>query len=578
MRRLAVGCAVMFVIFLVVLGIAVVAGRARSAVPSRSWLEIRFEGPYPEFRPSSLLATLTMQDQPLLRELTGAIDAAAVDPKIVGLIARVDDFQAGWAQTEEIRDRILAFRKSGKKAICHMETAGEFASGNLQYYLASAFDRIYLSPSGDVNLIGVMVEALFVRGTFDWLGIYPDMEHIGDYKSAMNMYTEKAFTPPHREMYESLARSLQDTLVAGIAAERHFTPDAVQALFSRAPLVAKEALEARLVDGLKYHDEVWDELKGPADKKARTVRLSQYLKSVHPGGRGRKTIGIVYGIGAVVRGRSDSDAAGSFVMGSETVTQMMREAAEDDRIAAIVFRVDSPGGSYVASDQIWREVVRARGKKPVVVSMGDMAGSGGYFVAIPANEIVAQPATLTASIGVLGGKLDMSGLYNKVGVTKDHISLNPAADIYYDYQRFTPEQKKSQWKLLNRIYDDFSHKVAQGRKMKWEEVDRIGRGRVWTGAQAKDLGLVDHLGGMDVAIARAKALAKLKEDEPVRFEYFPPPRTLWEAITSRGEDNALLGTVRTLRQLAAGVRRIATVLLRAGGQEEVLTMPEVSAR
>ena len=580
MKRLAIGCLVVFVVFVAVIGIAVFAGRSRARVRANSWLEIRFEGPYAEYRPSSLLAALSLQDEPLLRDVTDAIDAAAEDPKIVGIIARTDDLKAGWAQTEEIRDRILAFRKSGKKAVCQLETAGEFASGNLPYYLASAFDTVYLAPSGDVNLVGVMVQAMFLRGTFDWLGIYPDIEHIGDYKTAANMYTEKAFTPAHREMYDSLGRSLQDNLAAGIAAGRGLRPEAVRSLFDRAPFLAKEALEAKLVDGLKYRDEVWEELKAPGEDTLRTVKLSKYIPTVRRHGKGRKAIGVVYGVGPVIRGRSDADATGAFIMGSDTVTRLLREAADDDGIAAIVFRVDSPGGSYVASDQIWREVVRAREEKPVVVSMGDVAGSGGYFVAMPANEIVAHPSTLTGSIGVLGGKLDLSGLYNKVGVTKDHIALTAAADLYYDYQRFTPAQKQIQWKMLNRIYDDFSHKAAEGRHMKWEDVDRIGRGRVWTGAQAKEIGLVDHLGGMDVAIARARELGGIGAEEPVRLKYFPPARTLWQALTARDEDNALAAAARGTQRLAAGFGRILEAAARAGSGtgDDALAMPPVTAR
>ena len=575
MKRVAIGCGVMIVIFVLVLAAAAGAGRYRSAVRAGSWLELDLHGDYLEYRPPSILATFLLQGKPLLRDVTDALDKAAKDPKITGVIARVGDLETGWARAGEIRDHVLAYRKSGKPAICYFETAGEGGAANLEYYLASAFEKIYLGPSGDIGLPGLMGEGLFLRGTLDLVGIYPDMEHIGDYKTAMNLFTEKAFTPAHREMLVAILESIQNTLVTGIAEGRKMTREEVRALLDRGLFLGAEALEARLVDGMKYRDEVLDSLKKPGEKDLPTVKLDRYLKSVRrPGTTGKKTVGVVYGVGMVVRGKSEFDPAGSeMTMGSDTVARTLREAAEDKAVNAIVFRVDSPGGSYVASDIIWREVVRAREKKPVVVSMGDVAGSGGYFVAMPANEIVAQPGTITASIGVLGGKLDMHGLYNKLGITKEHVSLTPFADMYSDYQPFTPEQKAAQWKFLRRVYDDFSHKAARGRNMKWEDVDKIGRGRVWTGQDAKRLGLVDHLGGMDVAIARAKDLAKIPAGDEVRLKFFPEEQTVWQALRSRDEEEAVV--VVAFR----GIRRVAAVLWRlaaaagTGTEERVLMMP-----
>ncbi len=574
MKRVAIGCGIMLAIFLVLIGLAAGVGRYRSSVKRGSWLEATFEGPYLEYRPTSLMAALLLQDRLLLREITGALDRAAEDPKIAGLVVRIDDLKTGWAQTEEIRDHIIAFRKSGKRAVCYLETAGEFSSGNLEYYLASGFDKIYLGPSGDINLVGLMAQSMFLRGTLDLLGIYPDMEHIGDYKTAMNFWTEKSFTPAHREMYQNLIESIEKTLVAGVAQGRKLREAEVRALFRKAPFLGKEALQAKLVDGVKYRDQVYEELKRPGQRKLETVRLERYLKAAGAQATGRNMLAVVYGVGAVLRGKSEFGTDGTQTMGSDTVARAFREAAEDDAIKAIVFRVDSPGGSYIASDIIWREVARAREKKPVVVSMSDLAGSGGYFVAMPATEIVAHPATLTASIGVLGGKLDVRGFYNKIGVTKDHVSLEPYADMFFDYQRFTPQQKLAQWRFLNRVYDDFSRKAAQGRHMKWEDVDRIGRGRVWTGADAKRLGLVDHLGGMDVAIARAKDLAKIPASENVRMRFYPSEKTLWQALTSRDEDGVALSAGRSLRRIAALLGRLMAAA-EARGSDSVLEMSEV---
>jgi protease-4 len=575
MKRVAVGCGVMVLLFVVVVAVAVGVSRYRSSVKSGTWLEVRLGGELLEYKPRTLVGALLLEDELLLRDVTDALDKAAEDPKILGLLVKIDSPAIGWARTQEIRDHVIAFRESGKPAVCFIETAGEFAPGNRDYYMATAFDTIYMPPSGDINLIGLMGSSLFLRGTLDWLGIYPELAHIGDYKTAMNMFTEKAFTAAHREMYLAILESLERSLVAGIADGRKMTDGDVRALFTQAPFLGKEALEARLVDGLKYIDEVHDELKEPDEEKLRTVKPRRYLKTGRPGTRGRKAIGVVYGVGAVLRGKSDMDPlSGEVVMGSDSVTRSLRLAAEDSSIKAIVFRVDSPGGSYVASDIIRREVVRAKEKKPVVVTMADVAGSGGYFVSMHANEIVAQPTTLTASIGVVGGKLHMRGFYNKIGLSKDHVSLQPYADMFYDYQRFTAGQREAHWRWLNRIYDDFSHKVAEGRGMEWEDVDRIGRGRVWTGEDAKRIGLVDHLGGLDVAIARAKELAEIPEDEAVRLKFFPKPKTVWEVLTSKDSEASTGVTLRSLDRLVAVVRH----LVRAAGpaEEAVLMMPDTA--
>lgn len=582
MKRVAIGCGVLVMIFLLVAGLSVGLKSYRSSISTGTWLDLKLEGSLYEYKPDTFVGAVFLKDEPLLRDVTDALEKAASDPKIAGVVAKIDDMNLGWGRTAEVRDAVKKFRESGKPAVCWMETAGEFGPGNLQYYLASAFDRIYLAPSGDINLLGVMSSSMFLRGTFDLLGVYPDMEHIGAYKSAMNMYTEKAYTPAHREMIEQILGSIDHTLVSAVAEGRNMSEDQVRDTMLHAPFIGAEALDAGLVDAMKYRDEVYAGLSGETGGgdegnggEAETVGLRQYLSHGRPGTSGSSTIAVVYGVGTVYRGKSDMDPmGGDYVMGSDSVARWLKEAGEDDSVSAIVFRVDSPGGSYTASDLIRRELVRAKEKKPVVVSMGDLAGSGGYFVSMDASEIVAEPGTLTASIGVLGGKLVLKGLYDKIGITKEHVALGPAADMFYDYQPFTKDQKDAQWRWLDRIYQDFSHKVAEGRGMKWEEVDRIGQGRVWTGADAMDLGLVDHVGGMSLALERARALADLPEDRPVRLKFYPSEKTLWEVITSSDDDVLTAASTRTLRGLVEIVRRAAAIAATAG-EDQTLAMQEV---
>ena len=331
------------------------------------------------------------------------------------MIARIGAASMGMAQTQEIREAVLRFRAHKKFAVAYSETFGEFGPGNGAYYLATAFDHIYLQPSGDVGLTGIIMESPFIKGTLGKLGVTFHGDHRYEYKAALNFYTESKYTVAHKEEMTSIMDSWFNQMKDGICQARQIAPDKFQSIVDAGPYLGKEAVDAKLVDGVAYRDEVYGKVKTQAGSGAELLYLDKYLdRAGRPHNRGKK-IALVYGVGAVTRGKSDFDPVQSEqTMGSDTVASAIRAAANDDSVKAILFRVDSPGGSYVASDTIWREVVNARkAGKPVIVSMGNLAGSGGYFVAMAADKIVAQPGTITASIGVLGGKMLTSGLWIK---------------------------------------------------------------------------------------------------------------------------------------------------------------------
>ena len=534
-RFLTVVGALTVLVFVLGLVAGIAARIARGGVPSPAVLEANFETPLAEYVPDDPVARALFGERPSLRDVLDALTRASEDRRVKGLIARVGAAPLGMAQVQELRDAIRRFREHKKFAVAFAETFGEFGPGGNAYYLATAFDEIWLQPSGDVGLTGVLAEAFFLRGTLDKLGITPRLDHRYEYKNAMNIFTERKFTPAHREATERVVKSFASQMLRGIAEGRRMSEEQVRALVDRGPLLGPEALNAKLVDGLAYREQVYDKVKERAGKGAKVIPLMEYLQRAgRPHTRG-KTIALIYGVGGVQRGKSGFDPVfGELVMGSDTVASAFRQAIEDKEVRAILFRIDSPGGSYVASDTIWQETVRARkAGKPVIASMGNVAGSGGYFVAMAADKIVAQPGTITGSIGVLGGKMLTTGFWQKLGITWDEVHEGANATFWTGTSDYTPAQWARFQAWLDRIYDDFTSKVAEGRRLPKQRVLEIAKGRIWTGEDAKALGLVDELGGFDVALRLAKQAAGIPEKEEVRLKLFPPRKSLLEVIMER---------------------------------------------
>ena len=521
---------------------AIAGGRPKS-VAQGTVLEIDFGRPIREVVPDDPITQFTQPDAMSVHDLVVALRRAKEDPRVVGVFADLSAMSLGLAQVQEIRDAVVDFRASGKPAAAWADTFGEAGPGNGAYYMATAFDDVSIQPSGDVGLTGLMYETPFVRGMLDKIGVEPRIGQRYEYKNAANMYNEKQFTAPHREALAAVMNSQFGQIVAGIAEARGKSVEEVRQSFERGPYLGRQALDAGLVDGLAYREEALTAFRTKlGDDSAELLYASKYLdRAGHlPYATGDETLGLVYGVGAVVRGESSNDPlTGGSSMGSQTVAAALRAAVDDDEVKAIVFRVDSPGGSYVASDSIWHETVRAREKgKPVIVSMGNIAGSGGYFVAMAADKIVAQPGTITGSIGVLGGKMFTKGMWDKVGITWDEVHTSDPAVMFTGTQDYNENGKVRLDAWLDRVYEDFTGKVAQGRKLDPARVHEIARGRIWSGEDAKRLGLVDELGGLETAIRLARESAGIGADAPVRLKAFPRPASPVESLLGRDADSS----------------------------------------
>jgi len=459
-----------------------------------------------------------------LQDIIEGLRRARQDDRVRALVVKVGGGRIGLARMQELREAVGAFRESGKLTVAWSETFGEFTHGNVPYYLATAFDRIYLQPSGSVGLTGVAVEQLFLHDALAKAGVAFQSAKRYEYKSAADNLTERGFTGPAREAAERLAESIAEQIVAAIAERRGKTAEQARALLDRGPFLAEDALAEGLVDALAYRDEVYADARKEAGPDAILQYVARYQRSHTLAQRARKLpnprerfVAVIYASGPIRQGRSGRSPLGGGSMGSDTVAAALRSATSDERVRAVLLRVNSPGGSAVASDTIWREVVRTRAAgKPVVVSMSDVAASGGYYISMAADVIVAQPGTLTGSIGVITGKPVFEEAFGRIGVTTDSVSVGRGATMFAPTHPFSEDewQRINTW--LDAIYRDFTEKVASGRRMTVEQVHEIARGRVWTGADAARNGLVDELGGMSAAAGIARRRAGLPADAPLR--------------------------------------------------------------
>ncbi|HEY1841357.1 MAG TPA: signal peptide peptidase SppA [Mycobacterium sp.] len=521
-------------------------------VPNGCVLELDLRVAPPEAGGLDPLAIITGAGRPLvLREAVSALHRAAEDPRVAGLIARVQLPAAAAGPVQELRQAIAAFT-AVKPSLAWAETY----PGTLSYYLASAFGEVWMQPSGTVGLIGFATNALFLRDALDKAGIEAQFVARGEYKSAANLFTQDRYTDAHREADTRLLDSLRAQVWQAIAESRRVGLDTLDGLADHAPLLRDTAVDSGLIDRIGFRDEAYARIAelvgakgispetGDADDDGAPSRLyvNRYARATGPGGprpsipgRGPKgTIAVVTVAGPIVSGRGGSRVPfGSSNAGGDTIAAALREAAADDSVSAIVLRVDSPGGSVTASETIWREVNKARRHgKPVVASMGAVAASGGYYVSMGANAIVANPGTITGSIGVITGKLVARGLKDRLGVGSDAVRTNANADAWSINAPFTSEQHAQVEAEADLFYTDFVQRVADGRHLSVEAVEAVARGRVWTGADALEYGLVDELGGLRTAVRRAKVLAGLDEDDKVRLIGYPGS-SLWEFLRPR---------------------------------------------
>ncbi|MEX1128467.1 MAG: signal peptide peptidase SppA [Vicinamibacterales bacterium] len=550
---------------------ALVVGR-EPQVAGNSVLLLSVSGDLQEMEPGGVIGQI-FKSPPTVRSVVDTLRKAKVDRRITGVIIRPSGTAALWAKVQEVRDAITDFRTSGKPVIAYLEQGAE-----QEFYLASACDKVFLMPTASLDLTGIASYELFLRGTLDKIGAYPDALHVGEFKTAANTFTEKGFTPSHREMAESLNRDLYEQLVRGLAEGRHKGEDEIRALIDHGPFLPEDAVRAGLVDDVAYEDELDDKValaKGmpryTAEREYR--RISPQSLGLNKGPR----IAVLYAVGMISTGESSED--GAQVVGSDTVVEALRKVRADRSIRAVVLRIDSPGGSAIASDVIWREVMLTRAVKPVIASMSDVAASGGYYIAMPAHQIVAEPATLTGSIGVVMIKFAIGGTLDKLGINMEGVTSGRYADLYSPVRPFTPEERTRIEVHMQATYDAFVEKAAAGRQTTPERIDAIAQGRVWTGQQAKELGLVDELGGLQHALALAKARANIAADSEVDVVIYPQRKSFYELMQAPfgAEGSALLRTFLGLREAKAVETLTAPLRIFRRG-EPLALMPNVFVR
>jgi protease IV len=587
MRRFIVGFfavigALVSVIIAALVALAIWGSPASTPVAEGTVLSLNLTEGLSDTAPREGLAALVGESKPTLRDVLDAIERAGNDARVKGVFARVGGDDIATAQVQELRDAIAALRAKGKFAIAYADTIGEFGAGTHAYYLAAGFDEIWLQPQGVVGLSGLRTEAPFFRGLLDKLGVMPSFGHREEYKTAMNTITERQMTPPHREETEALLRSVYGDIVRGIAKDRKLDEAQVRALVDRGLLLPDEAIEAHLIDHLGYRDEAEKAAKTRAGTGAELVTALHYLdRAGRPHEKG-PIVALIYGTGLIQRGTSTPNPfSASGLLGADTVSRAFDKAAGDGEVKAILFRVDSPGGSAVASETIWRAVLRAhQSGKPVIVSMGAVAGSGGYYIAAPADKIVAEPATLTGSIGVLAGKFVLNGLWEKLGVGWGAIQEGANADMFSTLQDFSPPERQRFEAFLDAAYATFKDRVAQGRKLSADAVETVAKGRVWTGEDAKARGLVDELGGFSTALRLAKQAAKIAEDQDVTLKLYPRAETVGETfgrlLGRRPQDEDTAGT-DALTQRITQLRALISQMEFASQPAGAALMPQPSA-
>ncbi|HEX5214939.1 MAG TPA: signal peptide peptidase SppA [Vicinamibacterales bacterium] len=524
---------VFLVIFLILAGIAAsvfglvvlaLMSGAPATVPANAALYLDIAAPFAEIEASSVLSAF-VEPAPTLRQTVNAIKRAKNDTRIKALVIRPRGGGALWAQLQEVRAALDDFRAGGKPITAYLEFGGP-----QEYFLAAAADRVVMMPAGQLDVAGLAFYELFFRGTLDKLGVVPDLLHIGEYKSASNTFTEKGFTPAHREATQALNRDWYDELVRGIAKGRKQSEAAVRAAIDGGPYLAEAAKKAGLVDVLAYEDQLNDDapIKG-------TQKIEQRQYAQAPGGGSAVATGgsiaLLYAVGSIASGKSNFDGA-SQVIGSDTFAEWLRKVRLDSGVRAVVVRIDSPGGSAIASEVIWREMMLTRAVKPLIVSMGDVAASGGYYMAAPAHSIVAQPGTLTGSIGVVTGKFALQGALDKVGVGTATVTEGKHADIYSPFRPFSTEERGRIEEQMQTTYELFLKRVAEGRQVPTEKIDAVAQGRVWTGRQARERGLVDELGGLEDAIRIAKQRARFEPGKDASLIVYPAKRSFYEVLAN----------------------------------------------
>lgn len=548
------------VFFFGLMFLAVSAASSKPARPANVVLSLDLNQRFPDQAPTGGFAAFS--GVPGFTDLLVKIKAAETDDTVKGIYLRGALTGIGTSRSEELRAALKSFRESGKFVVAH--TQGMIGLGGPSaYHSISAAEEIWMQPGTDIMINGVTFETEFLKGLFDKIGLTPQIYALYEYKNAPNSYNETGYTPAHREALEALATSLWNTALTDIAADRGMQVDALKTILEAGPKPAEQAAELKLVDKLGWPEDAAESALERAGKNAELVDLTSYVAPPSKAKAKDGMIAVVGGEGAVVTGGAESDSLFSEPAGfaSDVVARAILDAAENENVKAIVFRVDSPGGSPTASDQIWRAVERAQEKgKPVVVSMGSLAASGGYYVSAGADAIVANRSTITGSIGIFGGKFALDGTFNKIGVTFDTVTVGGDFTNAYGVGKFNQAQEAEVKAMLKRGYDRFVTLVGEGRSMSYDEVHEVARGRVWSGEQAKALGLVDEIGGFMTAVAKAQELAGMDPSKAPLLTFYPRRKSGFEALESLFGVSAETARAAAVLSTLAGDERTQAVL------------------
>ncbi len=540
---LIVGGIALALVLVAVIGIVVAFSTMnKPSIESNSVLVLDVSGSLPDYSPDDSTAKIFGFGQAdSFSNLLMQLKKGKADSRISAVLLDINFPGIGWGKADELRAAITDFKTSGKPVYAYMEMGS-----NKEYYIAVAADKVYLPPTGDLYINGFAAQAQFYKGSLDKIGVDFEDVHVGKYKSFNERFTRTDHSPESRDVVNAILDDYSSRVNTAIADARQKSPEDVKAIVDNAPYNAIEAQKQNLIDGAKYRDEVYNELKkqlGYNDSDELRVTSQEKYKDIKPESLGLnkgEKIAVIYASGVITTGSSaDGTFGGEQSIGSDTIIKAVKDAADDVSVKAIVLRVDSGGGSALASDLMWHTLEYAKTKKPVVTSMGDVAASGGYYIACNSNKIVAEPSTVTGSIGVVLGRPVLGGLYNWLGVSNEYITRGKNAGIFREDRKWTDEERAVFQKNADFFYwDNFVPKVAAGRGKTNEEIHNVAQGRVWTGFQAKDQGLVDEFGGLDRAVEIAKGLANLPADKEVRRVVFPAPRPFLVSIFGGSSDNA----------------------------------------
>lgn len=518
----------------------------KPSIADNSTLVLKLEGDLPEKAPVEIPLGLFENSSPItVRDLWATLHRASTDSRIHAVVIVPRSLSIGWGKLQEVRECLIAFKKSGKPVYASLRMPGL-----REYYVATAADKIYTAPEDYLDIKGLRLEAMFFKNTLDKVGAQMEVEHVGKYKDAYDAFTRTSLSPESKQVYNELLDQYYNNLAEVIGAGRKKSPDEVKAIIDKGPFVAKEALANGLVDALGYEDQVYEDLKARL-KSGDVKKIGQrdYIRALSPE-EGRAKIALIVGQGVITQGSgNESPFGGDDGLTAASFNKLLRRVKADSSIKGVIVRIDSPGGDAIASDDILHEMKDLSAKKPTVISMGDVAASGGYFMAMTGDPILAYPNTITGSIGVITAHINLRNLYDKLGIQKELLSRGRFAAMDSDYKPMTPEEHDKLRSSIQSTYKGFVDRVAAGRKKKYEDVDELAQGRVWLGAQAKQNGLVDELGGLDRAVEMIKQRAKLSADQKVVLVPYPPKRSLFEVLMTRSDEASMI-EARMSREIA----------------------------